>query len=414
MINNNYIHRVYELGNDGLTARELSKKIYDEYGISLKDDEIEKIISDYDLKSNSINWNNSTQNVDLILSAVEKNRKPVSAKEISKIIRNEYGVIIGRSTIKKLIYSQLNEKISFNPFLLKFILKKSDKPEKNVSRKNGKQTDFLKDLITECDSIDLLKETQTFFKGNLIEVSTGVKQIDDLIKLVVKDNQITECEELFLKSKANEHGYNEDIIETAKKSLNSNNPYLDNLIHIVFEDGIVTSQELLFLKEKTQENNFSTTFVNERFWTIGLAEYTQHMIKMNNLNKVLLIFIVLIRFDSNLFNTNKLFDRLNIFQVISFAEIIEVTLEAFSNELNKLLQKKYNLEFDYSKFLVENFEFMISEEKGETDNNLNDPTLLSMNKFLKILNQERLRIGSPDVNLLVENIEYRIENNLWD
>ena len=33
---------------------------------------------------------------------------------------------------------------------------------------------------------------------------------------------------------------------------------------------------------------------------------------------------------------------------------------------------------------------------------------------MKLLNQERLRIGSPDVNLLVENINYRIENNLWD
>ena len=74
----------------------------------------------------------------------------------------------------------------------------------------------------------------TLNQNKLIEISTGNDKIDYLIKSVVKDNLITEAEELFLKNKAKEFSFEDDIIDKAKQLLEQNNPYLDNIIHIIF------------------------------------------------------------------------------------------------------------------------------------------------------------------------------------
>lgn len=418
MKSNHYKKRVYELRSEGLSLSDVSKKIHEEYDIQLSLNRINKIGSSSTNKTEDLTTglNKTERKAQMILSILTKSQIPLSAKEISKTIRKEYQHLLPKGVINKTIFRNLREKVNYNRQTFKYsIIKQSSIDEMDINEyKDGLVNDSLKLLLSELSEVDFFNELKSYFKGTLINVSTGIPQMDDLIKLVVKDNLITECEELFLKSKAVEHGYSEDIIEAAKKSLDSNNPYLDNLIHIIFEDGIITSEELMFLREKTQENGFSSSFVNERFWTIGLAEYTQHVVKINGLDKALLIFIILLKFDSNLFNINKLYEHLDLFQEKSLSEIIESALDNFSNDLNLFFQSKYNLKYDYSTFLTDNFKFLESENVEEINLDTDQSVSSSMEKFLKMLNQERLRIGSPDVNLLAENIVFRIENNLWD
>ena len=83
-------------------------------------------------------------------------------------------------------------------------------------------------------------------------------------------------------------------------------------------------------------------------------------------------------------------------------------------KINNELEEEFGLKYDYVSYILREFTLTPEESRVEDTQDPSDETSVGLKKFMKLLNQERLRIGSPDVNLLVENINYRIENNLWD
>ena len=411
-----YLHtkRVHELHNLGLADNEIRHKITNEFGIRLTTAQIEKIY-------NTVNKTSPKQEVDrtkhlskIIEEIIKGSSSPLKARAISVKIRAVHGERVTKSEINKIIYRDLRDKVVYNPYLFNYKWKVTEKVNTNLRSPDEIVRKKIESIIGNFEEFDLNEELRVHFKNDLIKVSTGIDKIDYLIKSVVKDNIITECEEAFLRSKAKEFGCSEDIISDAKKSLEQNNPYLDNLIHIIFDDGLITEEELIFLKEKAAENDFNEAFVNERFWAIGLAEYLHHLTKYKPLDEILTLAFFSLKIKPSADNFIKLYQELNIFSSADLSTKASDYKAKLKVAINKELEEEFGFKYNYVSYILREFTLTPEESRVESTQDSSDEPNVNLKKFMKLLNQERLRIGSPDVNLLVENINYRIENNLWD
>ena len=96
---------------------------------------------------------------------------------------------------------------------------------------------------------------QEFITEGFYILDNKNEDFNDLIKLVVKDNVITDIEKNFLKEKTLELNLSQDLLEKANEYLFSNNPFFDNILKIIYKDGIIKENELAFLVEKSKEHN---------------------------------------------------------------------------------------------------------------------------------------------------------------
>jgi hypothetical protein len=411
-----YLHRkrVYELHSLGLDDHEIRHKITQEFGIRLTVNQIEKIYNTASEDGPKKEVERSKRLSKIIEEIIKRSTVSLKAGAISAKIRSIHDERVTKSEINKIIFKELRDKVVYNSYLFTYKWKTQDKINSTLQSTDEIVQRKIESLIGDFDEIELNEELRVLFKDRLIQVSTGIEKIDYLIKSVVKDNIITDCEEVFLKSKAKEFGYSEDIISDAKISLKKNNPYLDNLIHIIFDDGLITSEELIFLKEKAIENDFTESFINERFWTIGLAEYLHHLIKNKPLDEILTLAYFYLKLNSTEDKFLKLHQELNIFSSTDISYIASGYISRLKKVINEELEAEFGLKYNYAGFILGKFTLAEKETNEEITLDPSSIPKFKLEKFMKLLNQERLRIGSPDVNLLVENINYRIENDLWD
>lgn len=403
----NYNLRIFELDKKDISYREIIKIIYKEYRILLTQETLQEKLTPAKKETiKSYISDKESKNIKLVLSVLENNQHGISAGEISNILRNEFNTLLHKQEVNKLIYRKLTNDVYYCKNTYRYSLKKF-----NTEQKNKKENKF-DELINDYSSENVQLVVSNFFKNKLIEISTGNDKIDYLIKSVVKDNLITEAEELFLKNKAKEFSFEDDIIDKAKQLLEQNNPYLDNIIHIIFDDGIVSNEELLFLNEKTTENDFTQEFVNNRFWVIAFSEYRYHLLKLKGFDNIFKLIFIYLELNLNTrLNDDKLIEYLNIFSNYSIEDVVnqaEKDILAFISELLRNSEKIKNINY----FLNEAYTKIVLSNTESFNLNNSDETLLT--RLIKILNQEKIRLGSPDVNLLVENVKYRIENELWD
>ena len=244
----NYNLRIFELDKKNISFRDIIKTIYKEYSIVLTQETLQKKLSPVEKESIKSYINKSeSKNKELILSLLNNYSQGLTSKEISDILRKEHNIFLNKREINKFIFGKLLSDINYCKNTFKYSLKSF------TSIADSKTENEFDKLIKDYSSEIVLQTVSDFFKQKLITGSTGNDKIDYLIKLVVKDNIITEAEELFLKNKAKEFGFKDNVIDQAKKLLEQNNPYLDNIIHFIFDDGIISNDELLFLKEKTTQ-----------------------------------------------------------------------------------------------------------------------------------------------------------------
>ena len=403
----NYNLRIFELDKKNVSFREIIKVIYKEYRILLTQETLQKKLSpDKKETIKSYISDKESKNMKLVLSVLENNQHGITSREISNILRNKFNTLLNKQEVNKLIYRKLTDDVYYCKNTYRYSLKKF-----NTEQTNKKENKF-DELINDYSSDNVQLVVSKFFKNKLIEISTGNDKIDYLIKSVVKDNLITEAEELFLKNKAKEFSFEDDIIDKAKQLLEQNNPYLDNIIHIIFDDGIVSNEELSFLNEKTTENDFTQEFVNNRFWVIAFSEYRYHLLKLKGFDNIFKLIFIYLELNLNTrLNDDKLIEYLNIFSNYSIEDVVnqaEKDILAFISELLRNNEKIKNINY----FLNEAYTKIVLSNTESFNLNNSDETLFT--RLIKILNQEKIRLGSPDVNLLVENVKYRIENKLWD
>ena len=134
--------------------------------------------------------------------------------------------------------------------------------------------------VFSSDFFNLMLENYSNF-----ESSKG--ELNEIIKLIVRDNVITEIEEEFLVEKANELNLDKNLINKANEYLNSNNPFLDNILKVIFKDELIKENELDFLFEKSDEYGFSKSFVNVRFWQHFMNFHKEFLLNNSNFSKLI-------------------------------------------------------------------------------------------------------------------------------
>ena len=193
----NYNLRIFELDKKDISYREIIKIIYKEYRILLTKETLEKKLTPVQKETiKSYISDKESKNIKLVLSVLENNQHGISSGEISNILRNEFNTLLHKQEVNKLIYRKLTSDVYYCKNTYRYSLKKF-----NTEQKNKKENKF-DELINDYSSENVQLVVSNFFKNKLIEISTGNDKIDYLIKSVVKDNLITEAEELFLKNKA--------------------------------------------------------------------------------------------------------------------------------------------------------------------------------------------------------------------
>ena len=86
------------------------------------------------------------------------------------------------------------------------------------------------------------------------------------------------------------------------------------------------------------------------------------------------------------------------------------------NQIYLILKALQNTEIinDINKLKNHLEEFDKELEKIKSILNIQNERKIDINNLLKIIAEEKYRIGKTDANLLAENITFRLKNNLWD
>lgn len=410
-----YNERISELIASGQTNEEIIRIIRNEYRIHLSTAQIDKKREPSAL-NNEINRIEFEKNnlLDIIRDIIiSDNHLPKSAKEIAGILKEKYNIRFSRPEISRLLYSRpLKDEVVHCRITYTYTIKHAEDLNKNSDIVDNQ--DFgIESYLSVFQNSDVLSELQTAVRQNFFLISSGNSKFDDLVKNILRDNIITPTEELFLTEKAKEHNISDEQLQYIQASLHQNNPYFDNIIHLVFEDGKITMNELQFLREKILEHGFSEKFFNVRFWQIGIRDYLSYLLGFKQFADVIKLWKLnqIINSSSPRLKDDFFFASLN----IMYGESLDLILENGLNLIIFQFCSKFNLSAEFINSIFKSVDF----ERFELDINHNDESdkekglhNLSRKTLIRIIEEEKRRIGSPAASLLAENIIFRLENLL--
>ena len=218
-----------------------------------------------------------------------------------------------------------------------------DLEENNITKVSGDSSLLKKILNNEKPHISV-NAFQMFMTEGFYILNEDNKDLTDLIKLVVRDNIITDVEKIFLKEKTNELNLATDLVKKVNDYMFSNNPYFDNILEMIFKDGVIKENELAFLLEKSKENSFSSSFINNRFWQYSFALHLNELLEFKNIKKIIKLWYLSknTEFDVAL-KKDWIIMKLNILKSTKIEENIDRALDHFEKEIFPFLKNKYNI-----------------------------------------------------------------------
>jgi hypothetical protein len=240
------------------------------------------------------------------------------------------------SSIKTKVYSQ------YSIILTKKTL---EKKRNFVEKMMGTDLSF---NIGSQIKIDSPKKIKSIFVNYLCKdfelLNINNEKINELIKLVNRDNIITDIEKEFIIEKTKEFGLPDDLVKKTKEYIFSNNPYLDNIFSLILSDGKINKEELLFLMEKTIENSYNQFDVSDRFWRYSINFHLDSLFKLIGFEKVVKIWYVSFKLGfSNIFESTSFTKLLDIFYDSDIDKIISKSLKSMESDFVDQIKSKYKL-----------------------------------------------------------------------
>jgi len=227
-----------------------------------------------------------------------------------------------------------------------------------------------------------VEQFQKFITDGFHILESDNKGLNELIKLVVHDNVITDTEKVFLQEKTQELNLSIDLLEQANNYMFSNNPYFDNILGIIFKDGIIKENEIAFLLEKSKENSFTSSFINNRFWQYSFSLHLDILLKNENIVKIIKLWYLSQNTKFGLtIDKDWIILQLNILKSTKIEQNIERTIEHFENTIFPFLSNKFNISFNSLKEIYNHIS-LDSKERVEYQVQDHIRTLLS-NKLYK-------------------------------
>ena len=189
-----------------------------------------------------------------------------------------------------------------------------------------------------------VKAFQNFITEGFNILETDNDDLNNLIKLIVQDNVITDIEKKFLKEKTLELNLSPNLIKKTNDYLFSNNPFFDKILEIILKDGIIKENELAFLIEKSKENSFTPSFINFRFWQYSFSLHFNSIIRLEGIKKIIKLWYLSqnSKFDLAL-NKDWIIVKLNILKSTKIQENIDNAVDNFEKVIFPFLEKKYNI-----------------------------------------------------------------------
>ena len=340
-----YSDRVIQLIDLGLSNGEVYKIIHEEYSIHLSSDQINTKRDRANQSHESVKdkiTNDDTQNQDLaslILGVFESEDRALSAKEIAEILKRKSNLWIERKQISQALYSKdLKNMFYHDRSNWTYTLIEEKKTKASIRNSSIIEIDCNEDILNYY--IDELLEDE-------VSIETGNVNFDSIVKLITRDNKITESEEQFILQKIVELDLDKSILSDIKKSIFEKNPFLDHVINLIFEDGIITDEELKFLCEKKDEHKFSKEFVNNRFWVVGIKRYSNYLIQYRQFTDLVKIWYLYEKaLGRNLSIKSLIEEELDIFSSNNFIEIINLTYSRLYDKYKSLIEIKLDSDFD--------------------------------------------------------------------
>ena len=253
---------------------------------------------------------------DTIIELLKKGESDVSIK--TKIY-SQYSIILTKKTLEKkrnFVEKMMGTDLSFN--------------------------------ISSQIKIDSPKEIKSilvnYFCKDFELLNSDNEKINELIRLINRDNIITDIEKEFIIEKTKEFGLPDDLVKKTKEYIFSNNPYLDNIFSLILSDGKINKEELLFLMEKTIENSYNQFDVSDRFWRYSINFHLDSLFKLIGFEKVVKIWYVSFKLGfSNIFESTSFTKLLDIFYDSDIEKIISKSLKSMESDFVDQIKSKYKL-----------------------------------------------------------------------
>ena len=288
-----------------------------------------------------------------------------------------------------------------NAFKIKLL---SDEKLSNENHHNSKSnTTSLINLIFNNEKPHISIEAfQKFITEGFYRLNTNNAELNDLIKLVVHDNVITDIERNFLIEKTLELKLSIDLVKKANNYLFSNNPFFDNILDIIFKDGLVKENEIAFLIEKSKETLFSSSFINYRFWQYSFSLQLDKLLEFDKIKKIIKLWYLSQNAKIELqLNKDWLITQLNILKSTKIEDNINRAFENFEKKVFPYLENKYNISKSEIEGIYELIVLDSNQQEIENTENIND---VSFDSEKLIEEEEAFLIDKEKENLISKKL----------
>lgn len=238
-----------------------------------------------------------------------------------------------------------NKSRGSNAIKIKILSNENTKVHLGDNSQKIKTDKFPIEVILKLQNLNIsVKAFQSFIIEDFNLLDSDNDELNNLIKMVVSDNVITDIEKNFLKEKTLELNLSTDLTKKAVEYLFSNNPFFDNILAIIFKDGLIKENELAFLFEKSKEHNFSESFVNKRFWQYYFKLHFNDLIENKNIQKIIKLWHLskFLEFDLAMHN-DWVIMQMNIKKSLKIENNISRALNKFERIIFPLIKEKYSL-----------------------------------------------------------------------
>ena len=397
---------------------------------------LNEVVTELDLEQALENWNKENDHVQSLLYPIIYQNYPSQEQIRTKGVKNftetlkthipEYPEILSIKVLDDLnaqfeMDIQTSEHEAFLYHLIHIHNTQQDSKEETPSESVRLLTrQFQNPFLHFFKLVDDLIESKSF--------NSESPEFDRILREVCRNNVITQIEREFLEEKANEY-----FIDTQRLHAFLENPFVGHetfkrFIDQVCADGIITDSEKAYINEKSIEYNVPASTL-EKMISNGLF---QAHIKTSAINNHSFYEIATMYLIASAFNKNSITDSLQwMIKEMSTEKDNDTALKEFSEMIFKDLKNSFdNSAISMSRTMSDlgfylgcetppintailTFQSTIEQSKFSLPDKAELNALQEHLGLLQlILNEEKMRIGSPQANLLADNVIFRIENNL--
>ncbi|MBT7624038.1 MAG: hypothetical protein HN595_05860 [Flavobacteriaceae bacterium] len=247
-----------------------------------------------------------------------------------------------------------------------------------------------------------------YFCKNFELLNINNEKVNELIRLINRDNVITDIEKEFIVEKTKELGLSPDLINKTEEYIFSNNPYLDNIFSLILSDGKINKEELLFLMEKTIENSYNQLDVSDRFWRYSINFHLDSLFKLKDFEKLVKIWYASLKLDfSDIFDSTNFIKQLDIFYDSDIEKIISKSLKSMESDFVEQIKsiyklKEYNINGLYNSIDFDENKLNIYYDKTKT-NKLKQSINPDLKKVIELNNSKPIEAFYLFKSIMLKN-----------